>query len=64
MANQRIKVNKIKCLSCNDIIESIHRYDFKTCSCGDVSVEGGKEYIRRFSLHGAKGFEELSEHED
>lgn len=39
--------NKIQCNKCKDIIESKHRHDFVTCSCGAVSVDGGKDYLRR-----------------
>ncbi len=44
--NKIIK-NAVKCLKCGDIIESVHRHDFVTCSCGNVSVDGGKDYLRR-----------------
>ena len=37
---------KIKCLKCGDIIESVHRHDFKWCSCQSVAVDGGKDYTR------------------
>lgn len=36
--------NKIQCLSCGDIIESRHRHDFKSCSCGAVAIDGGYDY--------------------
>lgn len=39
--------NSVKCLKCNDIIESVHRHDFVTCKCGNISVDGGKDYLRR-----------------
>lgn len=44
--------NAVQCLSCNDVIESTHRHDFKYCSCQNVFVDGGLSYIRR----GAKDF--------
>lgn len=50
--------NKIKCLKCGDIIESVYRHDFKTCSCGACSVDGGKDYLRRVGNN--EDFEELS----
>ena len=31
----------VKCRGCNDIIQSKHRRDFVTCSCGAVSIDGG-----------------------
>lgn len=43
----KIIQNEAKCLLCGDIIWSAHRHDFKTCSCGAISVDGGMEYIRR-----------------
>lgn len=44
---QYIKRNKIKCLSCGDIIESTHVHDYKRCKCGKVAVDGGTEYLKR-----------------
>jgi hypothetical protein len=38
--------NRAKCRLCNDIIESTHVHDYKTCSCGEISVDGGNEYHR------------------
>lgn len=51
----KILANRAKCLQCNDIIESRSRHDFVECSCGEIFVDGGREYIRR----GAKNFENL-----
>lgn len=42
-----IKVNKAQCLICGDVLESKHRHDFKTCRCGNLSVDGGLDYLRR-----------------
>lgn len=38
--------NRIKCAKCGDIIESLHRHDFKWCSCRSVAVDGGQDYQR------------------
>lgn len=43
----KIIENKAKCLMCGDIIESKHRHDYVTCSCGNLSVDGGTDYLRR-----------------
>src|SRR6478735_11820950 len=43
---RHLVANKIKCLTCGDIIESLHRHDFKLCSCQKVGVDGGLEYSR------------------
>ena len=47
MKNSKIIHNRIKCLKCGDIIESKHRHDYKTCSCGACAVDGGHDYLRR-----------------
>lgn len=44
--------NAVRCLTCNTVIESLHRHDFKWCACypdnGDyaVAVDGGNDYIK------------------
>lgn len=38
--------NKVQCKQCGDIIESKHRHDFVSCSCGKVMIDGGREYMR------------------
>ena len=61
----RLKVNKIKCLSCEDIIESKSQHSYVTCSCGKCSVDGGLAYVRRtYSGDDMSPYEELSEYED
>lgn len=42
-----ILTNKAQCRKCGDIIESVHRHDFVTCECGSISIDGGKDYLRR-----------------
>jgi len=37
---------RIKCLKCGDIIQSYHRHDFKWCSCENVFIDGGNDYMR------------------
>lgn len=45
--------NSAKCLKCGDEIESTHVHDFKWCSCKNIAVDGGKEYIKRCGdIHG------------
>ncbi len=56
---QIIKVNKIKCKKCGNIIESKTTNDLKRCSCGAVAVDGGKEYLKR--IGNDEEYEELSE---
>ncbi|MBR1603549.1 MAG: DUF1653 domain-containing protein [Synergistaceae bacterium] len=57
-----IITNKAKCNICGDIIESRHRHDFKTCSCGNVSVDGGLDYLRRCYKKDQDSYTELSEY--
>lgn len=47
MKVERIVTNKVKCLLCDTEVESKHRHDFKSCKCGNIAADGGKEYIRR-----------------
>ena len=61
----KIKRNMAKCKHCGDIIESKSAHDFKTCSCGAVSVDGGHEYLRRCFINSPDDdFEDLSEYEE
>jgi hypothetical protein len=39
-------MSKIQCTSCNDIIESKHRYDCTHCKCKDTFIDGGDVYLR------------------
>jgi hypothetical protein len=45
--NGRIIKNAIVCMICDDLIESKHTHDFKSCKCGTVYIDGGHEYLRR-----------------
>jgi hypothetical protein len=46
MAGDIIK-NAARCGYCEDTIESTHRHDFVQCSCENIFVDGGKDYLRR-----------------
>jgi len=39
--------NSALCLDCDTEIESTHRHDFRYCKCGNLAVDGGKDYLRR-----------------
>ena len=56
---QKIIKNAIKCIHCGEVIESTHVHDFKTCKCGRVSVDGGKEYLKR-CFHEKGDYEDMS----
>lgn len=58
----KIIKNAIKCNHCGDVIESTHRHNFVTCSCGCCSVDGGLDYLRRcFKNFQEEDYTELSE---
>lgn len=44
---QVITTNAAVCHLCVEYIESKYGHDFKWCSCQNVAVDGGKNYIRR-----------------
>ena len=58
---ERIIVNKIRCKKCNEVIETTLRHDYRTCKCGAVSLDCGKDYLRRCGNR--EDWEELSEYE-
>lgn len=43
----KIICNKAQCLLCGEIIESKFTHDYVTCSCGNLSVDGGRSYLKR-----------------
>lgn len=57
---KQLIINRAKCLLCNDVITSEHSHDFKTCKCGNLSIDGGNEYPRRlYQKHNS--YQNLSE---
>ena len=40
------KITAIKCPKCHDIIFSRSRHDFHWCSCGEIAVDGGFDYLK------------------
>jgi hypothetical protein len=36
----------IHCLSCDDVIYSVNRHDFRPCTCGKVHIDGGRDYTK------------------
>lgn len=58
----RIVANRIKCKKCGEVIESKTIHDFKFCSCGTISVDGGHYYLKRSGNR--EDWEELSEVEE
>ncbi len=44
-------VNAIKCSICGDVLISRHKHDYKDCSCGSCSIDGGIDYRRLKGYH-------------
>lgn len=40
------KITAIKCPKCRDTIFSRARHDFHWCSCGEIAVDGGFDYLK------------------
>ena len=57
MYKMKIIKNRVRCKSCGNIIESTSTHDIKSYRCGSITVDGGKDYIRR-------GFKEIVDLED
>lgn len=60
----KIIKNRIKCNHCGDIITSEYVHDFKTCTCGTVSVDGGRDYMKRSYKNSRADYEDLSIYEE
>lgn len=53
-------INSAKCEECGDVLRSKNRHDFVTCSCGNLSVDGGSWYTKRSFRPNGPGWTELS----
>lgn len=54
----RILSNQVICKKCGDAPWSGSRHDFRPCKCGNVTVDGGLEYLRR--LHNGGDWIDIS----
>src|SRR5574337_866627 len=34
---------KVRCKKCDDVIQSMHRHDFRWCKCGAIAIDGGSD---------------------
>lgn len=34
------------CQDCDEVIYSLYRHDYRLCTCGNVMVDGGRDYFR------------------
>ena len=46
---------KIKCLLCNDIIESKYIHNLISCKCNNCYIDGGQDYLH----FGGKDFDKI-----
>lgn len=51
--------NQAKCKLCGDVVRSKNRRDFRTCSCGNLAVDGGSWYMSR-TLKEEDSYKEMS----
>ena len=62
---RKITRNALRCRHCGDVIESRSVHDYKECSCGSCSVDGGHEYLRRgYKNSPEEDYEDLYEYAD
>lgn len=54
---RRLIRNRARCQRCDTVLESKHRHDFQSCSCGNF-VDGGTSCVRRGIREGGQ-FAEL-----
>ena len=52
----KFKVIGIKCIFCNSIIYSRAHHDYRKCSCGNCSIDGGL----RIDGHPTHGYQRIS----
>lgn len=44
-----ILANRAICQECETLLESYYQNDVKTCKCGSLTIEGGKDFLKRRS---------------
>jgi hypothetical protein len=42
-----LRLNRVECGLCHDVITSYHRHDHVTCKCGAIFTDGGRTYFHR-----------------
>lgn len=50
----------IHCKGCDEVIYSLHRHDFRECSCGESWVDGGREYLRTNTVNSVVTIDHLT----
>lgn len=47
MNNEYIVSNQVRCLKCWDTPFSMTQHDYRSCTCQEVTVDGGQAYLKR-----------------
>jgi len=42
-----IHITGLQCPICHDVIFSCSRHDYRKCRCGEIAVDGGRDYLRK-----------------
>ena len=50
---------RVRCRNCGDEIQSLHRHDYVTCSCGDISIDGGDDYCKMQVRPDSAGWDQI-----
>jgi len=45
------EVKAAECPTCGDLIFSRARHDYHNCSCGEIAIDGGFDYVRMAFKH-------------
>lgn len=59
MEDKMLLVNMAQCLNCKDVLISKDLHDLQTCSCGNLTIDGGTYSFKR-SVKKRHSFKELS----
>ena len=59
---KKIIRNAAQCRLCGDVIESQKLVDFQTCKCGEISVDGGYNFIACWASTNWNDIIDLSEY--
>lgn len=61
MKFERIEIiqNAAHCLICDDYVFSLSRWDYNRCTCGNLAVDGGADYLKK-AFGDASKVEDLS----
>lgn len=44
--HKNLLVDAARCMSCKTVLFSRTRHDYRSCTCGSISVDGGFDYFR------------------